>query len=209
MVRIVLGVILILLFIISAIGPDPRYAYWIDLTTYCLLLLLPGSLLIWWGFRARRRKASQVETRSRIQGLLRSGSHGGVEDSHDIDRLQQIIGDLSDKTRAKSVGWVSESRDADTVATLSLVFQTTEPAVHKWASDSLWALLVSAETPEQKETVRTLTSGLDLRGELLLGAYEGTIEGLMRSLLGRELKAGEIETAERLLREHIHAAIVL
>jgi hypothetical protein len=104
---------------------------------------------------------------------------------------------------------VSESRDADTVATLSLVFQTTEPAVHKWASDSLWALLVSAETPEQKGTLLTLT--LCLRREETLapgGPCSQAIRGVMRSLLGRELKSGEGETAEGLLGEHLDVAIL-
>lgn len=153
--------------------------------------------------------ASNAGTRNRIQELLRSGSRGGVEGRRDVDRLQRIIGDLSDKTRAKSVGWVSESRDADTVATLSLVFQTNEPAVHAWASDSLWALVVSAETPEQKAALLTFTFGR--RQEEMLapsGPCSQAIRGVISSLLGRELKAGEGETAEGLLGEHLHVAIV-
>lgn len=121
----------------------------------------------------------------------------------DRPAIRQMITEMSKEVRAKAVLWVPQngSMAAQAAATLSLLMYDKDPIVHDWASEALWKLLLSKAPLDKMRMIEQLTEGMNK--DLRYGAAVGMMRGLMRSVLGRELKPGEMENARRLVEEHV------
>jgi len=92
------------------------------------------------------------------------------------------------------------------VATLSLLMFDSDPALGQLANSNLasfalWQLLMSSAKPDQVALLERIMSPTSSHENYDV-AY-GVVSGLMASSLGRDLKAGEMENARRLVGHHL------
>lgn len=136
--------------------------------------------------------AEDVALKNRIVQLGQSGE-GSI--------LRQLINELPEPTRQKSVFWLAENCNSSTVEMLSLLMYDEDPTIHRLASDALWKLLLSKATKDQLGMVEKATHSLDI--QMCYAAFHGIIIGILVSVLGRELKPVEIGNVRKMIEEHL------
>jgi hypothetical protein len=114
----------------------------------------------------------------------------------DESKLRGALAELSDMDRMAVVGCLGlPPITATKVATLSRQLQ--DPFTADVAGVALWQLLLSDAQPDQLALLERIASPTPSNTDYDV-AY-GLVSGLMTSSLGRDLKAGEMETARRLV----------